>query len=68
MKFNVANGCSLVDFCQFRNASIDFVRCLTARKINVKIIIFTLLSLLPTFSGTVLAPFQTGGILALSNK
>ena len=41
VKVKVANNCSLVDFCQFRNVSIDFVKYLAASKSNVKIIIFT---------------------------
>ena len=41
VKVNVANSCSLVDCCQFRNGSIDFVKYLTAPESNVKIIIFT---------------------------
>ena len=41
VKVNVANSCSLVDFCQFRNVSIDFVKYLTASKSNVKLMIFT---------------------------
>ena len=40
VKINVANNWSLVDFCQFCNVSIDFVKYLTASKSNVKIIIF----------------------------
>ena len=41
VKVNVANSCSLVDFCQFHNVSMDFVKYLTASKGNVKIIVFT---------------------------
>ena len=41
VKVNVANSCSLVDFCQFCNVSIDFVKFPTASEGNVKIILFT---------------------------
>ena len=41
VKVKVANSCSLVDCCQFRNGSIDFVKYLTASESNVKIIMFT---------------------------
>ena len=40
VKANVANRCSLVEFCQFRNVSIDFVEYLTASNGNVKVIVF----------------------------
>ena len=44
MKVNFANSSSLpvVDCCQFRNASRDFVKYLTASESNVKITIFTI--------------------------
>ena len=41
VKVNVASSCLLVDCCQFRNVSIDFVIYITAFKSNLKIIIFT---------------------------
>lgn len=50
VKVNVADGCSLVDFCQFRNENIDFVKLLTAFKGNAKIIIFTTCKLFTVFS------------------
>ena len=33
VKVNIANGYSLVEFCQFNNVSIDFVKYLTAFKV-----------------------------------
>ena len=50
VKFNVANSFSLVDFCQFRNVSIDFIQYVTASIPNVKIIIFTTCLLFTVFS------------------
>ena len=42
VKANVVSRCTLVEFCQFRNVGIDFVKYLTASKGNVKIMIFTI--------------------------
>ena len=36
VEFKIANSCSLVDSCQFRNGWIDFVKYLTSSEGNVK--------------------------------